>query len=131
MKSTIKLLALSISIIVLTVSCNKDEIRPQKKLELRFENNGHDKIENFNFKGKNIGDIRSGSVTKYYSFKQIQIMENYVMESASVKSEYGNIDAWISTGQESSWTELNSGRHTVDVSMFYGCGVGLSMQLKD
>lgn len=121
------LLTISIS------SCNKEDVRPEpnNKLEIQFENVGSEKIKNFKFQGKSIGDIKENSTTKYYTFKSIKLVGNQVMEEASVKSDWGKIENWVSTNEDLNWNTLNSGRHTIQLFLYYGCGVGFGLNLVD
>jgi hypothetical protein len=127
---TLTILSLSLGLVFIT-SCNKDEIRPQNDLEICFENIGSDKIKDFKFQGKNIGDIKGESTTKYYSFDEIKKSGNDIIEQASVKSQYGKIDFWMTASPGMGWSTLTSGKHTIELSLYYGCGVGFEMSLGD
>lgn len=52
------------------------------------------------------------------------------MESESAKSEFGQTESWLASHEESEWRIIDSGKHTIEISLFYGCGVGLNMNLK-
>ncbi len=131
MKKTIKLLAVSITIII-AASCNKEDIRSNgNKLQLKFENIGSEKIKNFKFQGRSIGDIRKNSSTKYYSFDQIRLLDNQILEEASIKTKYGKVDSWFMNENQENWSTLSSGKHTIEISVYYGCGVGFFMALQE
>lgn len=124
-----KIIIIGISLITL-VSCNKEEVRPERQdLQIRFENIGDSKIKNFKFEGKRIGNIQRNSVTRYYSFDQIQHYDNYIQAEASVNSDYGTVEHWNNNATEGLKT-ISSGKHTIQLSLMYGCGVGFMLQLK-
>ena len=129
MKNSIKLVFLAV-LILSVFSCQK-EGRVEKKLELRFENKGQDKIKDFQFQDREIGTIPSEGITGYYTFQEIHVLENFVSEHASAKSEYGQMESWLMIAPDEDWTTINSGRHTIELTLYYGCGIGLSMELVD
>ncbi|MEO9534147.1 MAG: hypothetical protein ABJG68_04050 [Crocinitomicaceae bacterium] len=124
------LLALITGAVATLNSCKKDEIRPTNKLEVRFTNNSDEKIKDFKFQGISIGNIAKNSTTKYYKCDPITMLDGYIYEVASVKSEYGTVESWLLTPGIEHET-LNTGKHTIELSVYYGCGIGFGMNLKE
>lgn len=131
MKNVFNVLIIVFGLITLQ-GCEKIRTAPnltKRNVKIRFENIGYQKVKDFNFNGKQIGNINSGKTTKYYSFNELVIADDLtpIVDATAKVNEF---EATYYTYNETGETKT-SGLYTIKLTLYMSCGISFNMEIGD